>query len=257
MLSQFCRTRTVMIILMLSLILSACDLGTHYDTDGQTVQADWYDLAAAALGWESWEEMTSNDGAIVWVDGDTQALSIPEVYLAAGITTKELLVEIRDAAASDHILEGEMYAARLRTSLYAVQEGLRGNPFAQMYKDPSGRWLAVYLPQGGRWFYGFVDLTKNTMYQICQQLTDCGSFITSNSASELSRHMEGLGWKAVTASQIPGSVKYVFLHRMSWLSRALAIRLNGAIIQPVVLPVVFTGVMENIIAPQTGDGEVH
>lgn len=249
----------VIVYTIFALLVGACNWGTHPDPyTGQPVQADVYDVIAAAFGWGSWEEMTDGQSAafVALPNGEIIAASVPDAYMVGAVGDK-MLAELRDVAANDHILEGEMYAARLRSSLYAIQEGFRGNPFAQMYKDPTGRWLAVYLPQGGRWFYGFVDLQKSTMYQFCQNLQTCGSFINAKSASDLSQYMKGLGWTATTASQIPGSIRNLFLHRMDWLTRALAIRLHGVIASPILVPAGLIVNPANVLYPEYGDGEVH
>jgi hypothetical protein len=243
--------RAFLIFLIYAALLSAC--GTHLDPlTREPVKADFDDFIAAAFGWESWEALEQNGGMVVTIS-DTDmpnevVIAVPQTFFAGSFGDK-LLTSMIDRGIADAIGPGEAYAARINTSLYAIQEAMRDAPLAQRFLDPTGRYLAALLPRENAWYIGFVDLKARSMFTICQQLQNCGSFVNAQSASELAQAMKDNGWKLVPASAIPSGIRSYFLYKMGWLQRAYFLRLQGTITSPLIVPVGTFLVPEAIFLP--------
>jgi hypothetical protein len=250
-------TKTVMIYLLFALLVSAC--GTHPDPlTREPVRADFDDFVAAAFGWESWEQMEigSNSPMVVSISDsdvpDEIVIAVPETFFAGSFGDK-ILNSMIERGAADIIGPGEAYAARMQTSLYAIQEAMRDAPLTQRFIDPTSRYLAALLPRGNSWYIGFVDLKAKSMFTICQQLQNCGAFVNAQSASELAQAMKDNGWKMIAASQVPSSIRSYFLNHMSWLSRAWFVRLQGVTLQPIIAPIGAFMVPQSILLPDNID----
>jgi hypothetical protein len=243
--------RILFVALLYALMLPAC--GTHPDPlTRQPIQANFDDFVAAAFGWESWEAMEQTGGMMISIS-DTEfpneiVIAVPQTFFAGSFGDK-LLTSMIDRGIADAIGPGEAYAARINTSLYAIQEAMRGAPLAQRWLDPTGRYLAALLPRENAWFMGFVDLKARSMFTICQQLQNCGSFVNAQSASELAQAMKDNGWKLIPASQIPMGIRSYFLNKMGWLGRAYFLRLQGTVTSPIFVPMGTFLVPETILLP--------
>jgi hypothetical protein len=230
--------------LLFALMFSGCGKVTVEKAPAE----DWL---AAALGWSSYEAMEAGGPMLISVsdgDGADFVLAYPQA-VAAGSMGDPVLTELRQVGAASAIGEGEAYAARLQTSLYAIQEAFRGAPLTQRFIDPSGRYLAALMPQGDAWYVGFVDMAKKSMFTTCQQLQNCGAFVNSRSAGELAEAMKANGWKAIAASQVPATLKTYFLYHMGWLKSAWFVRLSGVVANPILVPVGMFSVPDQILLP--------
>jgi hypothetical protein len=234
--------RILFIALLYALMFSAC--GKHPDpATGQEVKADLKDFLASAFGWSSYEEleMTGGEGPMLISITDEDAanqvlLAFPDTFVIGAVGDRWVNT-LSQSGAGSVIGEGEAYAARMQSSLYAIQKAFEGNPAARLFLDPTERYVATFFPSAGNaWHMGFVDITNRSMFTMCKQLMNCGSFINYQSASEMTKAMQDNGWKVITASQIPQGVRSYFMYRMSWLSKAWFMRLNGVISSPVFMP---------------------
>jgi hypothetical protein len=254
--TMFC-TRVIIALLLMTLVLSAC--GTHPDPlTREPVKSNFNDFLAAALGWESWESLSMGGPVLIGstsMDGPSDfVLAYPNAMMVGSVGDK-ILNSMLETGAGSVIGPGEAYAARVQTSLYAIQQAFSGNPNARMYIDPTGRWLAAFLPNGNAWYMGFIDLTKKSMFQFCQQLQNCGSFITAGDASSLTKEMEKLKWVSATPSMIPATIRTYFLTKMGWLKGAWFVRMNGVTASPLfVLGQTFM-IPNSILLPNSIDWE--
>ena len=244
-------TKILMIYLLFALLVSAC--GTHPDPlTREPVKADFDDFVAAAFGWESWEALEQSGGMVITISDselpNEVVIAAPETFFVGSFGDK-LLTSMIDRGIADVIGPGEAYAARINTSLYAIQEAMRDAPLTQRFLDPTGRYLAALLPRDNAWYIGFVDLKARSMFTICQQLQNCGSFVNAQSASELAQAMKDNGWKLIPASQIPTGIRTYFLNKMGWLSRAYFLRLQGTVTSPILVPFGTFLVPETILLP--------
>jgi hypothetical protein len=250
--------RIVLVCLISIMLISAC--GTHPDPiDRHLVKTEFNDYAAALLGWESWEalELANQGGMVITIStGDLPSdvlIAVPNIFFAGSFGDKLLDQAIANNTAM--IGDGEIYAARLQTSLYAIQEAIRGAPLSQRFLDPTERYLAALLPRGELWYFGLVDLKTKSMFMICQQLQNCGAFVNAKSASELAQAMRDNGWKMISASAIPTAIRTYFLYHMGWLQKAWFIRIQTATISPIITPIGIFLSPESILLPNGMDWE--
>jgi hypothetical protein len=250
---NFCN-KIMIVTLVTILLISAC--GMHPEpVTRQPVKADIKDFLAAAFGWESWEQLEMGQGGPVLFtlsveDGpDEVVLAFPEKLMVGSVGDK-ILTSMLDNGGAQVIGEGEAYAARLQSSVYAIQQAFSSNPNAQMYTDVAGKWIAAFLPRSnGTWYMGWVNIQTKSMFQFCQQLQNCGSFVNWKDAEDVINHLKGLGWTPITASQVPAAIRTYFLTRMGFLQSAWFVRLQGVEVTPIILPIGVLLNPESILLP--------
>jgi len=253
-------TKTLMIYVLFALLLTAC--GAHSDPlTGRPVQNDLKDYLAAAFGWGSWDEMTlaPSQPLLISIANEDEEnefiLAFPQALIVGSVGDKALTTMLENGAASA-IGPGELYAARMQSTLYSIQQAFSGNPNSQIWQDAAKRYIVTLLPNGGNaWHMGVVDLQTRSMFMLCQALQNCGSFMHAETASELAQAMKDAGWKLIPASAVPSGIRSYFLYRMGWLRNAFWVRLQGTVTSPLVLPVGTFFIPQSILLPGNVDWE--
>lgn len=226
--------KTFIVYLLMAILISACSLGQHPNPDtGKPVAADFDDVVSWVFGWNSWEELQVGGPMLISISDDSDQSQIVLAYPSEPVLAGTVVNDWLRCGQASIIGDGEAYAARLQTSAYAIREAFANAPLTQRFIDPTGRFVVALKPYGTEWYYGFVDLTKKSMFTICKEMNGCGAFANAKSISEIVDTLKANGWKSIPASAIPAAVRTVLLFRLSALQSAWFIRLSGTVSSPI------------------------